>query len=256
MQIDIISLFPEMFHALNYGVTARAFKQKLIDLHYWNPRDFTHDSHRTVDDRPYGGGPGMVMRYQPLADSIEAAKARQHQPGTVIYLSPQGQPLTQDIITTLALQPSLILLSGRYEGVDERLIQSQVDQEYSLGDYVVSGGELPCMVMLDAIARLQPGVLGHEESAQQDSFSNGLLDHPHYTRPESIAGQSVPNVLISGNHKAIERWRLQQSLGKTWQKRPDLLKRRPVDQQEQALLDDYINELRSTAEDQDHERTN
>ena len=253
MQIDIISLFPDMFSALNYGVISRAIEDQRLRLHFWNPRNFTTDTHKTVDDRPYGGGPGMVMKYQPLAQALNAAQARQQRPAKVIYLSPQGQPVTQAILTDLAQQPVLTLLCGRYEGIDERLLGDYVDHEYSIGDYVVSGGELPAMVMIDAIARLLPGVLGHPLSAAQDSFSNGLLDHPHYTRSETENGQNVPKILLSGNHQAIERWRLQQSLGKTWQKRPDLLKRRPENQQEQQLLEDYINNLRQTHEDNHNE---
>lgn len=253
MQIDIISLFPEMFSALNYGVISRAIEDQRLGLHFWNPRDFTNDTHKTVDDRPYGGGPGMVMKYQPLAQALKAAQARQQRRAKVVYLSPQGQPLTQAILMDLAQQSALTLLCGRYEGIDERLLEDYVDHEYSIGDYVVSGGELPAMVMIDAIARLLPGVLGHPLSAAQDSFSNGLLDHPHYTRPEIENDQNVPKILLSGDHQAIERWRLQQSLGKTWQKRPDLLKRRPENQQEQQLLEDYINNLRQTHEDNHNE---
>ena len=253
MEIDIITLFPEMFTPLNYGVTHRALQNKLINLNYWNPRQFTHNKHQTVDDRPYGGGPGMVMMYQPIADAIAAAQQRQQTPAKVIYFSPQGKPLTQETLSTLTQETNLILLCGRYEGIDERLIDDHVDIEYSIGDYVVSGGELPCLVFLDALARLLPGVLGHSQSAEQDSFSHGLLDHPQYTRPETINGQKVPNILLSGDHNAIKTWRLQQSLGKTWQKRPDLLKRRPENQQEQKLLEDYINNLTLSHEDNQHE---
>ena len=253
MNIDIITLFPEMFSALKHGVIDRAFQNQLLQCHFWNPRQFTEDTHNSVDDRPYGGGPGMVMTYQTLAKAINAAKNRQNSTSEVIHLSPQGQPLSQSLLADLSQASGLILLCGRYEGIDERLLNDHVDREISIGDYVVSGGELPCMVLIDALARLLPGVLGHEESAWQDSFTDGLLDHPHYTRPRTQNGQKVPEILLSGNHKAIKRWRLQQSLGKTWQKRPDLLKRRPENQQEQALLEDYINNITQTHEDNQHE---
>ena len=227
MNINIITLFPEMFHALNYGVIGRAIEKKIINLKYFNPRDYTHDKHRRVDDRSYGGGPGMVMMAQPLQDAILAAK-----PGHVIHLTPQGQLLTQNKIKSLVRarravpQRPLILVAGRYEGIDERVIESQIDEEISIGDYVLSGGELAAMVMIDAITRLLPGALGHEDSAQQDSFMDGLLDYPHYTRPEVFNGQKVPNVLLSGDHKKIADWRLKEAVKRTRLRRPDLLKKR------------------------------
>lgn len=243
MIINIVTLFPEMFKALDYSIVGRAQRNKIIELHYWNPRDFTDDPHNSVDDRPYGGGPGMVMKFAPLHRTINAAKqAIQQSPSKVILLSPQGEPLTQAAILTLSQEPALILVAGRYEGVDERLIEEDIDEEWSVGDYVVSGGELPAMIMIDAITRHQKGALGHEDSAQSDSFSSGLLDCPHYTRPEIVAGKRVPEVLLSGDHKAIVKWRLKQSLGKTWQKRQDLLKRHILTTEEQNLLDQYISE--------------
>lgn len=242
MKFDIITLFPEMFSAIQYGVVGRALKQKRIHIQYWNPRDFAKDKHRTVDDRPYGGGPGMLMAYQPLHDALGAAKKADTSPAKTLYLSAQGKPLTHEIAANLSTLPRLIFIAGRYEGVDQRFIDLEVDEEYSIGDYVLSGGELPTMVMIDAITRLLPGVLGHDQSAEKDSFVSGLLDHPHYTRPEEIAGLSVPKVLLSGDHEAIARWRLKESLGNTWQKRPDLLKRRILSSEEQKLLDEYIAE--------------
>jgi len=208
-------------------------------LSFWSPRDYTQDKHRTVDDRPYGGGPGMLMKTEPLELAVGAAK--QALPGAkVIYLTPQGKVLDQAAINRLAQEQAVIMLCGRYEGIDERVIETQVDEEWSLGDYVLSGGELAAMACLDAITRLQPGALGHEESADQDSFMQGLLDCPHYTRPEHYAGKSVPPVLLSGDHEAIRKWRLQQSLGRTWQRRPELLERMTLTDEEKALLDDFI----------------
>lgn len=241
LSINIISLFPEMFTALNSSIPGRAQQKNLLVLHHTNPRDFTNNPHQRVDDRPYGGGPGMVMQYQPLKAAIDAAKA-QLPKARVIYLSPQGQALTQTLLCQLILEPELILLTGRYEGIDERLIEACVDMELSCGDYVLSGGELPAMVLIDALTRLLPGALGDEASSLADSFSNGLLDHPHYTRPETIEDLSVPAVLLNGDHRAISRWRLKQSLGKTWQKRPDLLKMRSLTGEEQQLLAEYIKE--------------
>ncbi|MBK1694758.1 tRNA (guanosine(37)-N1)-methyltransferase TrmD [Chromatium weissei] len=240
MRFDIITLFPDLFQILfNQGVTGRALTRRLVELHLWNPRDYTHDIHRTVDDRPYGGGPGMVMKAEPLRDAIIAA--REAAPTSrVAYLSPQGRLLDQTAISNIAAQSSWILLAGRYEGIDERLIEAHVDDEWSIGDYVLSGGELPAMVVMDAVIRLLPGVLGHAESAQQDSHVNGLLDHPHYTRPEQIDGHSVPSVLIGGDHVAIARWRLRQALRRTWQRRPELLQRRGLSTSEQALLDEEL----------------
>lgn len=242
MQISVISIFPEIFTALQCGIVGRAIENKLLTLEYWNPRDFTQDKHQRVDDRPYGGGPGMVMQVQPLQGAIQAAK--QTNPlAKVIYLTPQGRLLTQQLVEHLALQPGLILLNGRYEGIDERLIETEVDDEYSIGDYVLSGGEFASLVLIDALTRCLPGALGHEESAMQDSFSQHRLDYPHYTRPESIAGHEIPEVLKSGNHQAISRWRLKQSLGRTWQRRPDLLVGQNLTREEQTLLDEFIAEL-------------
>jgi tRNA (guanine37-N1)-methyltransferase len=239
----IVSLFPEMFEALTrYGVTGRAVRNELISVECWNPRDFTHDRHRTVDDRPYGGGPGMLMKVQPLRDAIHAAKAAAGDGARVIYLSPQGRRLDQAGVAELAQAQSLILVAGRYEGIDERLIQAEVDEEWSLGDFVLSGGELPAMVLVDAVSRMLPGVLGHSDSATEDSFFEGLLDCPHYTRPESLDGMEVPEVLLSGNHERIRRWRLKQQLGRTWQRRPDLLKQRALTDEECELLEEILNE--------------
>lgn len=244
MQIDIITLFPEMFQALNYGIVGRAQTQKIITLSYWNPRDFTQDRHRTVDDRPYGGGPGMLMKVQPLQDAIHAAKKASILPTKVAYLSPQGRPFDQAAARELAQRPRLILVAGRYEGVDERLLQTEIDEQWSIGDYVLSGGEIPAMSMIDAITRLLPGALGDEESAQYDSFSGYLLDHPHYTRPEEINDLKVPTVLLSGNHAAIQRWRLKQALGKTWLLRPDLLKKHSLNAEEEILLAEFMSETK------------
>jgi len=240
MRAGIVTLFPDMFAAVSeYGVTGRAVREGLVDLSFWNPRDYTQDKHRTVDDRPYGGGPGMLMKTEPLELAVGAAK--QALPGAkVIYLTPQGKVLDQAAINRLAQEQAVIMLCGRYEGIDERVIETQVDEEWSLGDYVLSGGELAAMACLDAITRLQPGALGHEESADQDSFMQGLLDCPHYTRPEHYAGKSVPPVLLSGDHEAIRKGRLQQSLGRTWQRRPELLERMTLTDEEKALLDDFI----------------
>lgn len=242
LRISVITLFPEMFAAVTgYGITGRAVDGGLLEVLTFNPRDFTHDAHRTVDDRPYGGGPGMVMLYGPVIAAIR--RARKNSPGAkVIYLSPQGRRLDQETVNELSGRDSFILLAGRYEGIDERVMQSEVDEECSIGDYVVSGGELPAMVVIDAVSRTLPGALGHDESAPQDSFFNGLLDTPHYTRPEEIDGVRVPDVLLSGNHADIRRWRLQQALGRTWQRRPDLLDGRQLDEEQRKLLDEYIRE--------------
>jgi len=230
MWIAVLTLFPEMFQALSdFGISSRAIRERKVDLHFWNPRDFTNDKHQSVDDRPFGGGPGMVMKVEPLLEALKAAKLAAKEQGKnpkVIYLSPQGALLKQSAVNHFVEQDSLILIAGRYEGIDERFIETQVDEEWSIGDYVLSGGELPCMVLLDAIIRQLPGVLGHEESAKFDSFSEGiegLLDCPHYTRPEHILGLDVPSVLLSGHHENIKRWRLQQSLLRTRHRRPDLL---------------------------------
>ncbi len=241
MWIGIISLLREMFAALDYGITGRAIESGLVTLNYWNPRDFTLDKHRSVDDRPYGGGPGMVMKVQPLRDAIAAAKAVQPQ-APVIYLSPQGQLLTQAAASKLANYSALIMVSGRYEGIDERLITSTIDEEWSIGDYVLSGGELASMVLVDAIIRCLPGALGHPASAQQDSFYSQRLDYPQYTRPEEIDGQMIPSVLNSGDHAAIAGWRLKQSVGRTWQRRSDLFSKLPLSEIEQTLLQEFIAE--------------
>ena len=244
MRAAIVTLFPDMFDAITeYGVTGRAIRDGLVDLAFWNPRDFTRDRHRTVDDRPYGGGPGMLMKTEPAAEAIMAAKAALPS-AKVIYLTPQGRVLDQAAINRLAREEALILLCGRYEGIDERVIESQVDEEWSLGDYVLSGGEVAAMACLDAIIRLQPGALGHEDSAEEDSFMQGLLDCPHYTRPEHYAGKSVPPVLLSGDHEAIRKWRLQQSLGRTWQRRPELLERMTLNDEQRALLDAFIAQVK------------
>ena len=227
MKVGIISLFPEMFKALDYGIPRRAQEKGALELECWDPRTYTTDVHRTVDDTPYGGGPGMVMKVAPLQAAIAAA--RQSLPkATVIYLSPQGKTLDHATIKLLSEQPELILLCGRYEGIDERLITLEVDAEYSIGDYVLSGGELPAMVLIDAMSRQLPGVLGDSDSALEDSFVDGLLDCPHYTRPAEIAGKKVPEVLLSGDHAAIKRWRLEQALQRTMERRPDLLEKRKL----------------------------
>ncbi|WP_027706983.1 tRNA (guanosine(37)-N1)-methyltransferase TrmD [Zooshikella ganghwensis] len=243
MWFGVVSLFPEMFSAVTaHGVTGRAVKNGGIEVSFWNPRDFTHDKHQTVDDRPYGGGPGMLMKVQPLRDAIHAAKNAAGPGAKVVYLSPQGRKLDQDGVRYLADSQRLILVAGRYEGIDERIITTEVDEEWSIGDYVMSGGELAAMVLIDTISRFVPGTLGHKDSALEDSFSNGLLDCPHYTRPEEIAGLSVPDVLLSGNHQEIKRWRLKQALGRTWLRRPELLKARTLTVEEQQLLDDFLTE--------------
>jgi tRNA (guanine37-N1)-methyltransferase len=240
----VISLFPEMFETFTQqGVIGRAVKTGLLQVECFNPRDFTFDKHRTVDDRPYGGGPGMLMMVQPLKDAILAAKKAAGRKTKVIYLSPQGKKLDQAGVKQLSQNESLILVAGRYEGIDERVIQTQVDEEWSIGDYVLSGGELPAMVLMDAVSRFVPGVLGHDQSAEQDSFSHGLLDCPHYTRPENLDGELVPKVLLSGDHKKIKQWRLQQSLGRTWQRRPELLNDLALTEEQQTLLDLFRQSL-------------
>ncbi len=271
----VVTLFPEMFQAITkYGITGRAVETGLINLEIWNPREFATDKHKTVDDRPYGGGPGMVMQVAPLRQAIQAAKAKAKTEGEkersnekartgivdeainlevpevkVIYVSPQGKKLDQAAIQTLAQSAKesakgqrLIFVAGRYEGIDERLIELEIDEEWSIGDYVLSGGELAIMVMIDAITRLIPGALGHVLSAETDSFSAGLLDYPHYTRPEEIEGLSVPKELLSGDHAAIARWRLKQSLGRTWLKRPDLLEKLDLNAESKRLLQEFIEE--------------
>ena len=240
MWIGIISLFPEMFKAITeYGVTGRAVKQNLLQVQTWNPRDFTFDKHKTVDDRPYGGGPGMLMMVQPLRDAIKSAKATACKQGgevKVIYLSPQGRKLDQAGVEELSKNQNLILVCGRYEGIDERLIQTEIDEEWSIGDYVLTGGELPAMTLIDAVARFIPGVLGKQASALEDSFAEGLLDCPHYTRPEVLDGLEVPPVLMSGHHEQIRKWRLEQSLERTWLRRPELLDSLALTDEQKALL--------------------
>ena len=244
MRIDVITLFPEMVEqVVKYGVVGRAADQSLINLECWNPRNYTLDKHRTVDDRPYGGGPGMLMKVQPLEETIQAVREKNPQ-AQLVYLSPQGKPVDQDMLAKQINTGSVIFLCGRYEGVDERLVQQEVDQEWSIGDYIISGGELAAMVCIDAMTRLIPGALGHEQSAQQDSFSDGLLDYPHYTRPEEYKGMKVPEVLMDGNHRHIEDWRERQSLGRTWQRRPDLLELKVLDDRQLALLNDFKDELK------------
>ena len=245
MRIDVVTLFPDMIRdSCGYGIPRIAMEKGLLELGTWNPRDYADNRHRSVDDRPYGGGPGMVMQVQPVADAIKAARAQGA--GPVIYLSPQGKRLDQDALRRFAELPHMILLAGRYEGIDERLIERQVDEEWSIGDYVLSGGEPAALVWIDALARLLPGALGDEGSALCDSFMDGLLDYPHYTRPDALDGQSVPDVLLGGNHADIERWRKKQSLGRTWQRRPDLLERIELNKEQQALLAEYIRERQST----------
>lgn len=232
-----------MFQALTeHGVSGRAVKQEKVTIKCWNPRDFAHDNYQTVDDRPYGGGPGMLMKIQPLQDAIQAAKQAAGEGAKVIYLSPQGRKLDQQGVLELAQQPKLILVAGRYEGIDERLIEREIDEEWSLGDFVLSGGELAAMTLMDAVIRLIPGVLNHDQSAQQDSFMEGLLDCPHYTRPEVYEGQAVPEVLLSGNHEKIRQWRLKQSLGRTWQRRPDLLENLELTKEQHRLLTEFLSE--------------
>ena len=249
MRFDVITLFPEQFRILSgEGVVARALGSGIAELHLWNPRDFALGAHRRVDDRPYGGGPGMVMLFEPLAAAIAAARAAS--PGAqVAYLSPQGKTLDQQAMIDFASAPGWILLAGRYEGIDERLLASCIDQEWSIGDYVLSGGELPAMVVMDAVIRLLPGALGHERSACEDSHMNGLLDCPHFSRPEQIDGLRVPEVLLSGDHGAIARWRRQQALGRTWLRRPDLLAKMTLDNDEQQLLQDFIQARQAAALD-------
>jgi tRNA (guanine37-N1)-methyltransferase len=244
MKIALISLFPEMFAALtDYGISGRAVNQGLVEIANFNPRDYTEDRHQTVDDRPYGGGPGMVMMIEPLRRAIAAARQWTDSSSLVVYLSPQGKVLDQSAVSCFAQRQSIILIAGRYEGIDERLIEAEVDEEWSIGDYVLSGGELPAMVLVDAMIRQLPGALGHTESAKQDSFADGLLDCPHYTRPEDYQGRVVPEVLLSGNHENIRIWRLQQSLVRTQQRRPELLDRLPLDNEQQALLKEMSDAL-------------
>ncbi|MCK9366333.1 MAG: tRNA (guanosine(37)-N1)-methyltransferase TrmD [Metallibacterium scheffleri] len=243
MRIDVVTLFPEFVQqSAALGVIGRAQTRGLLELGTWNPRDYASDAYRRVDERPYGGGPGMVMLIEPLRAALAAAQAAAATPASVVYLSPQGSRLTQARVAQFAQMPRLLLLCGRYEGVDERLLEHAVDEEISLGDFVLSGGELAAAVVLDAVGRLLPGVLNHSESAAQDSFADGLLDCPHYTRPERDALGDVPQVLLSGDHAAIRRWRLKQALGRTWLRRPDLLAERVLDAEQRQLLDEFRRE--------------
>ena len=238
MRIDVVSIFPAMFDDVRgWGMTRRAIEAGQLELGLWDPREFAVDGYRRVDDRPYGGGPGMVMMIEPLRRAGD--KARSMGGGRVLYLSPQGYRLDQARGKALSLESSLVLLAGRYEGVDERLIERVVDEEISIGDYVVAGGELPAMVLIEALVRYLPGVLGNEDSVETDSFSDGLLDWPHYTRPETHETRTVPEALLSGNHEKIRRWRLKQALGRTWMRRPDLLESKVLSKEEQQLLESF-----------------
>ena len=245
LQVDVVTLFPSMFDAVTgWGVTGRARERRLYELVTWNPRDFAANAYRTVDDRPYGGGPGMVMMAEPLEKAIGAARQRQRSSGVaqprVVHLTPQGAPLNEGLVARLAAEQGLVLLAGRYEGIDERVVSRAVDEEVSIGDYVLSGGELAAMVVIDCVVRRLPGALGDAESASQDSFVNGLLDYPHYTRPETYEGMTVPPVLLSGNHADIARWRLKQALGRTYRRRPDLLAKRGMSTADKALLEEFV----------------
>ena len=250
MRIDVVTLFPELVaHACGFGVTGRARERGVWQLGLWNPRDFATDAYRTIDDRPYGGGPGMVLMAGPLTQALAAARAAQADAGCArgrtVYLSPAGTPLTHSAVMEFAADSrALTLLAGRYEGVDQRVVEREIDDEVSVGDFVVSGGELPALLLIDAIVRQLPGALNDAESARQDSFADGLLDCPHYTRPERFEDRAVPEVLLSGDHAAIRRWRRKQALGRTWQRRPDLLARRALSRDDEALLSEYKVELK------------
>ena len=243
MRVGVVTLFPPMFSAVtDYGVTGRAVTAGRLRVDLWNPRDYAADRHRTVDDRPYGGGPGMVMLYAPLVAAIRAARAELGPETPVLLLTPQGRRLDQAAVRDLASRHSVILVAGRYEGIDERVVDVEVDEEWSVGDYVLSGGELAAMVVIDAVARLLPDVLGHQDSAREDSFYDGVLDYPHYTRPEVVEGRAVPEVLLSGDHAQVRRWRRKQALGRTWLRRPDLLEGALPDAERQALLEEFVRE--------------
>ena len=243
MRIEVVTLFPQMVHALlGFGVTGRAAERGVLRVGARNPRDYATDARGTVDDRPFGGGPGMVMQVEPLRAAIRAARQTAGPGAPVIFLSPQGRRFDQQEAQRLAVLPAVVLVAGRYEGVDERLIESEVDAELSIGDYVLSGGELPALVVIDTVARLLPGALGDEDSAAQDSFMQGLLDYPHYTRPEIVDGRRVPAVLLGGNHAAIRRWREKQALGRTWLRRPELLAKLELNAEQRILLDEFIRE--------------
>lgn len=249
MHISVISLFPDMVNTVaSCGVVGRAMDRNIVELHCVNPREFATDVHRTVDDRPYGGGPGMVMKYEPLAAAIAAGKAQVAAGSPVIYMSPQGRVFDQAMAQRFAALPGMVLIAGRYEGIDERLIASLVDEEVSLGDYVLSGGEIAAMAVIDATTRLLPGTLGDKESAEQDSFSDGLLDYPHYTRPERVAGQQVPDVLLSGDHARIARWRAKQALGRSYERRPQLVENMNLSVEQRKLLDEYLSEISEAGE--------
>ena len=252
---DVVTIFPAMFEALTaHGITRRAQEEGRFELHTWDPRDFTTDNYRRVDDRPYGGGPGMVMMPEPLQAAIDAARSRQRTLGVarpvVVLMSPQGERLGEPVVRQLSAEEGLVILAGRYEGIDERLVRESVDREVSIGDYVVSGGELPAMVLLDCLVRRLPGSLNDEQSAEQDSFSAGLLDWPHYTRPEEWRGMRVPEVLSSGNHAAIARWRRKQALGRTWDRRPDLVDEKSLSREDRQLLEEYRREQQAAQQQQ------
>jgi tRNA (guanine37-N1)-methyltransferase len=252
---DVITIFPEMFDALaDHGITRRALDEKRFELHTWDPRDFTTDNYRRVDDRPYGGGPGMVMLAEPLQAAIGAAKRRQLDAGVempkVVLMSPQGERLSEAVVQALAAEPGLVFIAGRYEGIDERVVKECVDREISIGDYVTSGGELPAMVVIDCLVRRLPGSLNDAESAVQDSFSAGLLDWPHYTRPEEWKQARVPDVLLSGNHAAIARWRRKQALGRTANRRPELIDEAKLSREDRQLLEEYRREQQAAQQQQ------
>lgn len=246
MHINLITLFPDMLNALQAGVTGRAIKDGVISLHAFNPRDFSKDKHQSVDDRPYGGGPGMLMMVEPLQAAIHAAKKASPVPTKTIFLSPQGRVFNQEAAERLATEPSLTFIAGRYEGIDERVIQQEVDEEWSIGDYILTGGELAAMVMIDTITRLMPGVVGDQDSIAQDSITTGLLKYPQYTRPERLGNAVVPEVLLSGHHQQILRYRLKQSLGRTWLRRPDLLAKRKISPEEHQLLEEFKKEYKES----------
>ena len=259
---DVVTIFPAMFEALaGHGITRRALEEGRFEMHTWDPRDFTTDNYRRVDDRPYGGGPGMVMLPDPLQAAIDAARSRQRAQGVakpvVVLMSPQGERLGEKVVQELSAEEGLVILAGRYEGIDERLVRESVDREVSIGDYVVSGGELPAMVLMDALVRRLPGVLNDEQSAEQDSFASwsaafprGLLDTPHYTRPEEWRGMKVPEVLQSGNHAAIARWRRKQALGRTWDRRRDLVDEAALSIEDRKLLEEYRREQQAAQQQQ------
>ncbi|PIQ44004.1 MAG: tRNA (guanosine(37)-N1)-methyltransferase TrmD [Gammaproteobacteria bacterium CG11_big_fil_rev_8_21_14_0_20_46_22] len=242
LNIGLITLFPEMFETLKHSITGKILDKPLAELHFFNPRDYTDDKHRTVDDKPYGGGPGMLMKVEPLRKAITAAKTSLGEQAKVIYLSPQGEPFTQGVAQKMSKSGPWILLCGRYEGIDARLLKTDIDAELSIGDFVLTGGEIPAMAVIDACLRLMPGALGDNTSAEQDSFCQGLLEYPHYTRPEKLADQGVPDVLLRGNHGAIARWREKQALGMTWLKRPDLLDKLTLSKEQTTLLNEFIDE--------------